>query len=148
MRSGAAQTLPGEDLRVGRNTVFTHHTDTGRQSRTGSLWLSGRAPGKEEGWSWLTYMCHTHRLPGNSGTVGDGVAYRGSQAGQDITPHLLSAYSELGTRPRVSPAPSPMSLHMSLGRWLCDFPTLQGGHKGIENWACPWAHSDEGFCLN
>lgn len=35
-----------------------------------------------------------------------------------------------------------------LGRWLCDFPTLQGGHEGTEKCACPWAHSDEGFCMN
>lgn len=62
-----------------------------------------------------TYVSHAHRLPGNSGTAGDGEAYRGSQAGQDITQRLLSAYSELGTGPRVSPAPSPMSLHVSWG---------------------------------
>lgn len=133
MRSRAAdflfyfpsQTLHGEDLRVGRHTVFTHHTDTGRRSRTGPLWLSGRAPGKEEGWSRPTHMCHTQasRQFWDSGGWG---GLPGKSGGAGYNPTFIECLLRAWQWAKSFTCTVTHEPPCELGRWLCDFPTLQG----------------------
>lgn len=77
-----------------------------------------------------------HRLSGQSWDGGGWGGPKGKSGGAGYNPTIIECLRPArhwakGFTCTVTHGPP-----CELGRWLCDFPTLRGGHEGTENWRC------------